>query len=385
MTGNSNDNTQYFFNGPLLKKIRKNMGLSRASLANMTNLVTEDAIRHIENGRTRKPRTDTVKSLAVALKLPERIFYDSLNSSPLSSSDILFQAWQHEVNGDFEAAYQAYSQALNSGNNHQVETRRIKEQAYLNEFLFDEIRKKHSPGGKQTLIPTYDSPRDLQLSLSQMNLGQGMRLMDKRSAHIQGRLHHTVILLFLLDERIAYYVRADSQEFSGQYDFLGGHSIALLPANRLETAEETARREAREEMNVFAGRDRIEFDFPLERLAQVEYNLDGKTIEHSTLEDGAIETIVNREISTVFLASLPSHPFLEFAVFDENKRGEAIVSISRHELLFDKFEDLVDLRNREVSEKIDTRDSAFADGARRVLDKYRTDKSFKAELDKKLP
>ena len=141
-------------------------------------------------------------------------------------------------------------------------------------------------------------------------------------------------------------------------------------------------------MNVFAGKDCIDFDYPLEEVAQVEYNLDGKIVEQTELEDGTIETMVNREISTLFLVELPSHPYLEYAVFDENKRGDAIVSISRHSLLFDRFEVLAELRNRETIDEageMDGRNSAFADGARRVLDKYNSDPEFKALLDQKLP
>lgn len=293
---------------------------------------------------------NTLAAIATALGVDAEFLSSSLASAPIAARSfpkalrtLVKDIHAAEIAGDFAHACRLLKSAVELGDACSASQREALGQRLKTNQELGKAQQEAYKGTTEPLIWYW-------------NDSGVVKYASKSEVHAKGWRHPTVILLFrTANGRCAWYSRSESQQCGSQRDFFGGHFL------RADTSSYSAAvREANEEFCLYAGKVRIPVNGGW--FARV-----GREFEFEWESPG------NRECSTVFVVTLPSHPALSAVAVDEDATGGRIVSIPM--IRYDRLDTLL--------EAYDKQPSMFADGAARVLRRYREDQRIASAIDER--
>jgi hypothetical protein len=261
---------------------------------------------------------------------------------------MLFNANRAELNGDFwiaEAKFDEAAKALVYMKHSDESVEALKARAHFNRRLGTDLRKQYKGIIEPTLVKVFDDQNHFLYS------------RPKREVHDAGLLHQGVLLLVHLDGEVVFYRRHQLQTYPNKFDFFGGHTADID-----QSAFDTARREANEELQLYAHGNRLHIPDHWIHLIGDEHQFVWYAPN-------------NRERSTLFVVEIPRHPGISLRISDEAADGRSIVSIPDYEL--DSLSNLL------AAYKSGERE--FADGAERVMIEIARNLNVRAQLGKWFP
>lgn len=268
---------------------------------------------------------------------------------PAEVQTMLFNANHLELNGDFWNAQTRFEEAVetlrNSGIDNDQMILALVTRAEFNRRLGKDLRKEYKGAAEPTLVKVFDEQNRCLCS------------KPKKEVHDDGLLHHTAILLVHIEGQVVFYRRHPPQTSPNKFAFLGGHT-ADVDASPMDTA----RREANEELKLFAHGNRL-------RIPDHWIHLVGD--EHQFVWNAP----TNRERSTLFVVELPRHPGVSLRISDEGADGQCIVSIADYEV--DSLSNLLGAYTSRLQE--------FSDGAERIMIEIARNSELRTKLGKWFP
>ncbi|MFH1110759.1 MAG: TIR domain-containing protein [Planctomycetota bacterium] len=292
-----------------------------------------------------RPTEKHVRSLPGAI----RSFGVDPHQYPPEVQSMLLDANRFELNGDFWDAQAKFDEAIGTLQNCRfcgVEmVAALTVRSDFNWRLGEDLRREYKGTAEPTLVKVFDEQNRYLYS------------KPKKEVHTGRLLHHTVILLVHVDGQVVFYRRHRLQTFPNKLDFFGGHT-----ADVDSSPADTARREANEELQLYAHGNRL-------RIPDHWIHLVGD--EHQFVWNAP----ENRERSTLFVVELPRHPGISLRVSDEAADGQRIVSIPDYEV--DSLSNLL--------KAYTSRQEEFADGAERVLIEIERNNQVRMQLARWFP
>ena len=209
----------------------------------------------------------------------------------------------------------------------------------MGEKLRVKYRGQHGP----TLVKVFDESNTFQYNATKTKIHSEL-----------GLIHHTALILVREGSgRVIFYCRQPQQTYAGKFDFFGGHTADID-----DSPMETARREANEELHLSLNDSRLRIsDEWIHQIGE-----DHQFVSHAPRD---------RERSTLFVVTLPTHPALKLRLSDEAADGIQLLKIPEYKTASFQFL---------VSEYTSGR-KEFASGAERVLISYQRDQETKRQID----